>query len=205
MTKLLVEGGMEYELAAGRYRIGRGPECHIQVDHSSISKAHCEISVDPLAVIITDLGSTNGTFIDGQPISKAELMNGQVLHLGSVGITMQRDIYDVVVPTLESGSRDRVTALADGTPCCYNHDSLAAAMECGDCNKLFCSACVHGIGLVGGSRLFLCPVCRGHCTTFDWRGRKAAKSWIGGLVTSVKKMTVRLLSAPRAEAPRGRR
>ncbi|HAM73242.1 MAG TPA: hypothetical protein DCM86_16525 [Verrucomicrobiales bacterium] len=207
MTKLIVQGEMggEFELATGKHRIGRSPHSHIQINHPSVSQIHCELSVDPLAVIVSDLGSTNGTFIDGQPITKAELMNGQVLHVGHVAVILQRDIYDVVVPDLPEAVPDRATELADGTPCCFHHETLAAQMRCMTCSRLFCGACVQGIGVVGGRRHYLCPVCHNHCAPYEWEGRNGGRRWLGGLVTSIKKMTVRFLKPPRAEERPGRR
>ena len=208
MIKLILqeEGLTVYELPAGKHRIGRSKHSALCLDHPSVSQEHCEITVDPLMVLVTDLGSTNGTFINGEPIRKAELMTGQVLHIGRLALILDREAQQVVVPDVTPRPLEHVTTLPNGSPCCYNHPTLAAGMKCGHCHKLFCGACVTGIGVIGGVRHHLCPVCHNHCAVYEWDGARARRSWLGGVVSSLKKITGRLLSPPRpTHGPRGRR
>lgn len=56
-------------LIRGKNVIGRGSEADIRLDDEMISRKHCEISWDGEKVTCRDLNSTNGTFVDGSPLS----------------------------------------------------------------------------------------------------------------------------------------
>ena len=58
----------DIELQPGTISLGRGEENDFQIEHSSVSSSHCQIEVTGSGVRIKDLGSTNGTFINGRMI-----------------------------------------------------------------------------------------------------------------------------------------
>ncbi len=76
----------EIELKPGPNRIGRKPENDFQITDGSISGSHCELYLTEGHVYVRDLGSTNGTFIDGQQITEAYIMPNQILKLGNIEI-----------------------------------------------------------------------------------------------------------------------
>ena len=78
------------KLIPGVYRIGSSPASHIQIDRPSISKRHAQLSVTPTAVKVMDLGSSNGTFVDGKPIGTEEVdvPPGSVIGIGDIQIVM---------------------------------------------------------------------------------------------------------------------
>jgi len=88
MAKLLLKNGggqtQELPLNSGLSRIGRNDANDIQIEHASVSSFHCEVTCAGDAVVIKDLGSTNGTFVEGSPIQQAALAHNQRLQLGSV-------------------------------------------------------------------------------------------------------------------------
>ena len=67
-------------------RIGRSSENDIALSEKTISASHCRIKVVNDEFVIEDLNSTNGTFIDGQKISKEKLEQGNELRLSSIKI-----------------------------------------------------------------------------------------------------------------------
>ncbi len=68
--------------------IGRGAEADLRLDDPGVSRRHAEIVLsDPPR--ITDLGSTNGTFVDGERVASAELYDGAKLALGSVTLVFR--------------------------------------------------------------------------------------------------------------------
>ena len=68
--------------------IGRGAEADLRLDDPGISRRHAEIVLsDPPR--ITDLGSTNGTFVEGERVGSAELYDGIKLGLGSVTLVFR--------------------------------------------------------------------------------------------------------------------
>ena len=64
--------------------VGRSDECDIVIDAPSVSRRHAEIAVKQSTVIVTDLGSLNGTFLDDQPVRRAVARDGQRLRFGKV-------------------------------------------------------------------------------------------------------------------------
>lgn len=66
--------------------IGRGSESHIVVNDSGVSRRHLELRITPTGVIATDLGSTNGSFVEGHKIEAATLVDGNLLTIGHTDI-----------------------------------------------------------------------------------------------------------------------
>ncbi len=64
-----------------QYTIGRNPDCDLQINSNGISKNHCRLVVTNEEVIIEDLNSRNGTFIDGKKISRAKIEPGQKISI----------------------------------------------------------------------------------------------------------------------------
>ncbi len=74
--------GQRYLLTGPVTIIGRGSEADIILDDPGVSRKHLEIRVTPDGVIATDLGSTNGTFVEGHQITAATLVDGNTITLG---------------------------------------------------------------------------------------------------------------------------
>lgn len=74
--------GRRYLLTGPVTVLGRGSESDIVLDDSGVSRRHLKIEVTPQAVIATDLGSTNGTFIEGHRITAATLVDGNTIMMG---------------------------------------------------------------------------------------------------------------------------
>ena len=73
--KLLVHdesGPREFELGPDPAVIGRSPENTIQINHGSISRRHCEVRFPPEGVEFRDLDSANGTWVNGERITKCK-------------------------------------------------------------------------------------------------------------------------------------
>src|SRR5258706_2265851 len=62
----LPAGVKEVDLAPPRLTIGRASSGHLVIDHPSISRAHAEIVVSAEGALVRDLGSTNGTSVNGE-------------------------------------------------------------------------------------------------------------------------------------------
>lgn len=78
--------GNEYPLTKSVTNIGRGVDADIQIADSGASRLHCAIVLGS-QVIVRDLGSTNGTTVDGQRISEAVLQDGSIIKLGNTTFT----------------------------------------------------------------------------------------------------------------------
>jgi hypothetical protein len=71
-------------LRPGINLVGRAEGNHHVIPHGSVSSRHCEIVWNDGAISVRDLGSTNGTFIDDQPVQQQPLAHGQRLRFGGV-------------------------------------------------------------------------------------------------------------------------
>jgi pSer/pThr/pTyr-binding forkhead associated (FHA) protein len=95
MPRLVVlsEGltGRSHELKAEKTTVGRIEDNVFQIPDPSVSSHHCEIILKGNEVLVHDLNSTNGTFINGQQITDAPLKPSQILRLGQVEVRLEGD------------------------------------------------------------------------------------------------------------------
>lgn len=95
MARLIVnpgsEGAWEIPLRQGVNSLGRGAHNHFQINEPSVSTSHCHVIVHDSDVLIRDLGSTNGTFVNQEPVKEVHLQPGQKLRLGAVELLLEPD------------------------------------------------------------------------------------------------------------------
>jgi hypothetical protein len=65
-----------------RTLVGRSPEADIRLSGLSVSKRHCEFVIEGSGVLVSDLGSRNGTCVNGRPVQKATLSHGDIVLVG---------------------------------------------------------------------------------------------------------------------------
>jgi pSer/pThr/pTyr-binding forkhead associated (FHA) protein len=93
MAKLVIltQGmtGRAHELNVDRTTIGRVEDNTFQIADASVSSHHCEVHLRGGEVLIRDLNSTNGTFIDDVRITESVLKPGQTLRLGQIELKLE--------------------------------------------------------------------------------------------------------------------
>jgi pSer/pThr/pTyr-binding forkhead associated (FHA) protein len=72
----------EIDLIDFPLRIGRGPDADVQLGDRWVSREHCEIDSADDALVVRDLGSKHGTFVNGRSVMEAELHQGDELNIG---------------------------------------------------------------------------------------------------------------------------
>lgn len=103
-------------LETGRFSIGRKPHNDMQIDDSSVSKEHAAIVTVGNDQIIEDLGSTNGTLVNGTVIKKHILQNNDIIEVGryqlryinqkaQAGMDFDRTMMMMPMTNLKSGKR----------------------------------------------------------------------------------------------------
>jgi Protein of unknown function (DUF3662)/FHA domain len=82
-------GGKRYPITKSRTVIGRGTDADITVDDTSISRKHVEVLWDGARGQVNDLGSTNGSLLNGSRVSKAPLAPDSVIDIGRTRIVFK--------------------------------------------------------------------------------------------------------------------
>lgn len=83
---LLDIDGKRYHLTGTQTVIGRGSESDIVVDDTGVSRQHVRFERTEFGTILTDLGSTNGTFVEDQRIKEVTLLDGNAITIGRTTI-----------------------------------------------------------------------------------------------------------------------
>jgi pSer/pThr/pTyr-binding forkhead associated (FHA) protein len=71
--------------------IGRSPGAEFMLDAQMVSRLHCRVTAGATELEVTDLDSTNGTFVNGERIGTASLKPGDRLGVGRVELVVLRD------------------------------------------------------------------------------------------------------------------
>ncbi len=81
--------GMRYQLDRPVLVVGKSPECDIQIPDETVSRRHFEIVAEADRYLLRDLGSTNGTMLDGAEVKEAFLRPGASIKAGQVVLRFQ--------------------------------------------------------------------------------------------------------------------
>lgn len=88
---LPLDGGAAVEITKDLTLVGRKEDCDLRLDHKSVSKMHCVIVKTDGMLLLRDLGSTNGTYVNGKRIELARLK-----HLDEVSVGGTRLLYTYI-------------------------------------------------------------------------------------------------------------
>jgi hypothetical protein len=90
-ARLVSGDGRTYPLAIGSTVIGRGDQATLRLPDVGISRRHARIDFDGTQVVLTDLGSTNGSMVNGQRVSAVALNPGDMVQIGTTTLTFRVD------------------------------------------------------------------------------------------------------------------
>lgn len=95
MAKLVIlsQGliGKFHELNVDKTTVGRVDDNTFPITDPSVSSHHCEILLRGAEVVVKDLNSTNGSFINGEKITESVLKAGQILRLGQIEMRLESE------------------------------------------------------------------------------------------------------------------
>jgi len=147
------------ELNMGVNRFGRDKENHFQIVHATVSSHHCDITLTAEGVLLHDRGSTNGTFLNGEPVKEAVLQEGQTLRLGDVELLVETTEVVIAIPKIEREIPAPPVVLSDGGLLCPRHPEARITHCCTFCHSVLCDDCVTRLKRRGGKVLKLCALC----------------------------------------------
>lgn len=114
------QDGKLIPLGTKKFLIGREHDCHLRPNSESVSRHHCVITIDDFAVRVRDLGSSNGTYLNGTRIIGAQPANsGDRLTVGGLEFELQYTGEPVAVGTDGKGGTEfslDVMGLEDAEP-----------------------------------------------------------------------------------------
>ncbi len=89
--------------------LGRRPDCGLRIQTNDVSRQHCEIRVDD-EVHVKDLGSSNGTYVNGKRVAETTLQAGDRLGVGPVMFVVQIDGQPEQIEPLDADSEIAIAA-----------------------------------------------------------------------------------------------
>jgi hypothetical protein len=89
LAELVMADGRRVQIGADPLVIGRLPECGVVLADSNVSRRHAELRRNGDTVLLTDLGSTNGTRVNGAPVRERVLASGDEVSVGSTRLIFE--------------------------------------------------------------------------------------------------------------------
>ena len=90
MASIVLPSGQRISLNQGTVTVGRLPECTISINDSNISRKHAEMRQTGGEYVVADLGSTNGTLVNGIRITGQQRLNeGDIISFGSTHVRFE--------------------------------------------------------------------------------------------------------------------
>lgn len=105
-----LEGGSPVEIAKDMTLVGRQEDMDIRIDHKSVSKVHCVLVKTDGLVLLRDLGSTNGTRVNGTRIRRAALLPNDKVSFANFHF---RILFGIALASIHVGDQTQQIELGD--------------------------------------------------------------------------------------------
>lgn len=154
-----------FDLHSGVNTVGRNPTNDCVIHEASVSSFHAEVDVQENGVVVRDLQSTNGTFVNDEPVTERAIQPGQIAQFGTVTFRLDAQEVRIEVPVIAAPAPavSEPATLPDGSLACQVDSSLPATHRCVKCERVFHSSNCRALRLSGANRVLLfCPECNGN-------------------------------------------
>ena len=84
--------GRSHQLQRGSNVIGRGQDASFRLADTSVSRRHVDVYFDGQSAVLHDLGSTNGTTVNGSSVQTWQLADGDVIHIGHSTVVFSQPV-----------------------------------------------------------------------------------------------------------------
>ncbi len=100
--------GQTFELSRQEHTLGRLEDCDICIPNSAVSSRHCTLNRDEDGdYLLADLGSTNGTIVNGREIDKVKLQHSDIIRIGAIEIIYESPIRKGKKKAVRTGDDNR--------------------------------------------------------------------------------------------------
>src|ERR1700675_363936 len=106
-----LDGGTPIDITKDLVVVGRKEECDVRLDHKSVSKMHCVIVKTDGLLLLRDLGSTNGTRVNGQRVRRAALLPNDQLTIAKFKFRVHFGVAEPAPPPPPAPSGGHTQAL----------------------------------------------------------------------------------------------
>jgi len=123
--------GKDLKIPTPKCVIGRGDDCHLRPQSDAISRRHCVIITTENEVVVRDLNSRNGTFVNGDRVAEeAVLLHGDNLRVGPLE-------FEMIIEQLPGGKtkRPKVTDIKDAVTRTAEGSSINSTSDLGDVSQ----------------------------------------------------------------------
>lgn len=107
---------LAFPLRPGSTIIGRHATCHICLPSKSVSRRHAQVYIDGASVVLRDLGSSHGTYVNGQRVERADLRDGDVVSIGGVQMRFEGGVPAAAYPHAAPAAQDIVVTAEPASP-----------------------------------------------------------------------------------------
>ena len=157
----------DFDFAGQSLTVGRSEGNDIRLEHPSVSSSHCELLAAGGRVRLKDLGSTAGTFVNGELVEEASLRSGDIIRVGEVEMRFETESpvgaegnTQAEQPPLPPRLSTAAASVRSG--CCKYHPQTLAHYRCPKCDRLLCELCVSTRPVNGDAKKF-CRNCGAEC------------------------------------------
>jgi pSer/pThr/pTyr-binding forkhead associated (FHA) protein len=82
--------GRRHAVEGGKVVLGRSKDCDVQVEDANVSRRHAELRREGPSWWLVDLGSTNGTELNGKRVQRVKLSDGDTITLGATELVFEK-------------------------------------------------------------------------------------------------------------------